>query len=98
MPEFRLTRKAIADLKSIARYTETQWGRAQRNTYLSRLDQAFQALAEHPAQGTDCAEVRAGYRRYRTGRHMIYYRALSGTGGIEIVRVLHDRMDPDRHL
>jgi plasmid stabilization system protein ParE len=34
--------------------------------------------------------------KYPEGRHLIFYRRTSGT--IDIVRVLHDSMDPERHL
>lgn len=34
MPNFKLSRKAKADLKSIALYTEREWGQDQRNHYI----------------------------------------------------------------
>jgi len=39
---------------------------------------------------------RAGYRRLRIRHHIVYYREQADR--IAIVRVLHERMDPDRHL
>lgn len=44
MSAYRLTKKALDDLRSIARYTEKAWGREQRNKYLSKLDSSFQML------------------------------------------------------
>ncbi|TWS22632.1 type II toxin-antitoxin system RelE/ParE family toxin [Tsukamurella sputi] len=41
-------------------------------------------------------EIRDGYRRYTVGSHLIFYRARSE--GVDVVRVLHQRMDPTRHL
>ena len=38
MAGFRLFAKAVEDLKSIGRYTQQEWGRDQRNKYLSMLD------------------------------------------------------------
>jgi toxin ParE1/3/4 len=64
MPEFQLTRKAMADLKDIARYTQSRWGREQRNTYLGQLDESFHALAHDPAKGKESSHIREGYRRY----------------------------------
>jgi toxin ParE1/3/4 len=55
MSGFFLTRKAREDLKGIARYTETTWGRTQRNQYLGLLYEGFAALAGNPLLGTDCA-------------------------------------------
>ena len=49
-----------------------------------------------PSLGRACDDIRTGYRRYAEGSHTIFYREAGG--GIEIVRILHGRMDPDRHL
>lgn len=97
MPRVTLTSRAVADLKEIARYTEVHWGREQRNIYLTMLDSSFRQLAAHPLNGRDCSEIRSGYRKFPTGSHVIFYRQL-GEETIEIVRVLHGRMDPDALL
>lgn len=96
MPGFILTEKARDDLKSIGRYTQETWGREQRNRYLTMLDRAFHELADHPAMGRDCGAVRAGYRKHGVGKHVIFYRL--GSEGIEIVRILHERMDVEARL
>jgi toxin ParE1/3/4 len=54
-------------------------------------------LAENSSQGQRCDEIRTGYRKFPSGRHVIFYRSLE-TGAIEIVRVLHERMDMETHL
>ena len=97
MPDFYLTRVARADLKAIGRYTETRWGCVQRNKYLAMLDGCFQDLASDPLKGRDCSHLREGYRKYSTGSHIIFYR-LVDPQAIEIVRILHARMDVGRHL
>lgn len=67
-----------------------QWGAAQTEHYIDDLTAAFEFLAESPKTGTQCENIRAGYRKYPVIRHVVYYRE---TGyGIAIVRVLHDRM------
>jgi toxin ParE1/3/4 len=97
MPGFFLTNKAKADLKDIGRYTKSKWGRAQRDKYLTMLDAHFQDLAEEPLKGRDCSHIQNGYRKYSAGSHVIFYRQMA-TDTIEMVRVLHGRMDPERHL
>lgn len=47
--------------------------------------------------GRACDEVRTGYRRHAVGSHTLYYR-LAGADGIDVVRILHERMDVDRQL
>jgi len=96
MGSFRLTQRAIADLRSIGLYTQTTWGREQRNRYLTKLDQVFHLLAQEPQRGRVCDDIRAGYRKYHVGRHLIFYR--TEQDDIEIIRILHDSMDIESHL
>lgn len=96
MPAFRLTGKAVDDLRSIARYTQEHWGRKQRNNYLSKLDESFYTLAQEPHRGRACDDIRPGYRKYHVGWHQIFYRQRENH--IEIIRILYDRMDVESHL
>ena len=96
MPTFRLSAKSIEDLKSIGRFTLKSWGREQRNIYLSKLDDSFHRLADQPHLGSARDDILKGYRFYHVGRHMIFYRQTSTN--IEIIRILHDRMDVETHL
>jgi toxin ParE1/3/4 len=97
MPSFILTNRAFADLKDIGRYTQIRWGREQRDTYLLMLDACFHQLAAKPLKGKDCSDIRNGYRKHTVGSHVIFYRQLS-KDTIEIVRVLHGRMDIETRL
>ncbi len=57
---FQLTNKAYADLKNIAKYTQTTWGVAQRKEYLLRLDRSFHLIAENTGISRNCDYIRAG--------------------------------------
>lgn len=94
---FILTKKALADLIEIGCYTQKRWGREQRNTYLAMLDCCFQQLAADPHKGRDCSDIRSGYRKMNVGSHVIFYRQKQ-IDEIEIVRVLHQRMDFETRL
>ncbi len=97
MPPFKLTQKAKDDLIGIARYTEQIWGREQRRLYLKGLDTMFHTLAANPALGQACDDIQPGYFKQLEGQHLIFYRR--GTHStIEIIRVLHQRMDVAVHL
>jgi toxin ParE1/3/4 len=96
MSIFRLTELAKQDLLSIGRYTQTSWGREQRNRYLAKIDAAFHLLAIETQRGRACEDLLAGYYKYHVGRHLIFYRQFSE--GVEIVRILHDRMDIEAHF
>jgi toxin ParE1/3/4 len=93
---YRLTRTARQDLAEIGRYTERRWGVAQRRAYLAQLDARMDLLVDHPQVGVAREDVRPGYRCLREGRHLIFYRAAADT--VEIVRILHQRMDVRRYL
>ena len=96
MPSFRLTARAIEDLKSIGRFTEGKWGREQRNRYLTMLDSCFHTISDQPGIGSACDNIRKGYRKYHAGRHLVFYR--EDDKYIEIIRILHDSMDIESHF
>ncbi len=93
---FRLTELAKQDLRFIGRYTQVTWGKEQRNLYLAKIDAVFHLLAQEPQRGKACDDIRSGYRKYHVGRHLIFYR--QSPEGLEIVRVLHDRMDIEAYF
>lgn len=94
--EYRLTPEAERDMESVWLYTLDAWGLEQANRYTDNLVSAFGKLADRPHRGQGIDHIRRGYRRNRVGRHMIYYRITDY--GIAVIRVLHDRMLPSRHL
>lgn len=96
MPEFRLAPKAREDLEAVWLYSSRKWNIAQAERYLDDLTEAFALLAKNPKAGMNCEMIREGYRRYPVVRHLVYYRETAY--GIEVMRVLHDRMLASRHL
>lgn len=96
MAEYRLTPAAEHDLEVIWTYTVHQWDLKQAYHYIDVLTAAFAELARSPKTAQPCDRIRAGYRRSSVERHMVYFRIT--TYGIAIVRILHERMDPPRHL
>ncbi len=96
MSEFVLRPKARDDLDGIWDYTLETWGRAQAKTYLRALSRTFKTLAGKPELGRIRDDVYRGLRVYPSGKHLIFYFATDK--GIDIVRVLHERMDTAAHL
>lgn len=96
MARFRLTSAARASLVSIGRYTETTHGRRQRDQYLEALDARFHALAAAPMHGIARDDLAEGLRSFPEGKHVIFY--VLRNQEIVIVDVLHERMEPARHL
>jgi toxin ParE1/3/4 len=94
--ELTLLPAARADLFDIWRNGSTQWGYEQSDRYIRRFDDVFASIADHPEIGRRCDELRPGYRLLPTGAHIVFYRLTPSA--IEIVRILHERMDFGRHL
>ena len=92
MARLRFSRRARADLLSIAVYTLQTWGPAQANDYIEQMEGCCRPLARNPLPGRSCDDVRAGLRRIEKGKHIIFYR--QAPAGIRVVRILHQRMLP----
>ncbi|MBL8703758.1 MAG: type II toxin-antitoxin system RelE/ParE family toxin [Rhodospirillales bacterium] len=87
---------AEADLEEIWRFSVDQWGEKQADAYISTIVAAAGSIAEHPQRGVACDHIRAGYRKASAGAHVLLYRVVAAQ--IEIIRVLHRRMDWESRL
>ncbi|MYI90030.1 MAG: type II toxin-antitoxin system RelE/ParE family toxin [Gammaproteobacteria bacterium] len=94
--EYRLSPKAREDIEAVWLYSLAAWSAEQADRYTDDLTAAFAHLADIPKSGTSSEHIRAGYRRHSVLRHVIYYRETNY--GIEVIRVLHNRMLASRHL
>lgn len=113
MARYRLSAPAKADIAAILRRSEELHGKDARIRYRACLAAAMRRVASDPEghSTVDRAELLLGIRSFhiRHSRdesreppvaspvHVIYYFATE-PDVIEIVRVLHDRMDPREHL
>ena len=98
MPAYQLViaPAAKADLKDIYQYGLRQWGQAQSDSYLENLKDLFWSLTEQPLMGVERPELLPGARSLPVESHTLFYRVSTNT--VEIIRVLHGRQDPQRHL
>lgn len=93
--EFRLTPLAERDLEDIWYFTVDTWSSEQAEKYHAGLLHAFRELASGNIEGRE-VDVRRGYWKYPVGSHFVFYR--TQPVGIEVVRVLHKRMNVSLHL
>ena len=82
-------------MRNIGDCTLRTWGRAQATRYLGELEVFCQTLADNPALGLPCDDVRPGLRRFEHGKHVVFYR--QEFTGILVSRILHQSMLPDKH-
>jgi len=101
----RLGAAAEVDFANILKWTTENFGARQSRVYRDTLVQAIGELANGPnvAGSKDRDEIMAGLRtlhvarRSRRGSHLLMYR-VAPNSTIEIVRIVHDRMDFRRHV
>ncbi len=87
---------AINDLKDIYQYGLRQWGQAKSDSYLFGIKNHFWLLTQQPLIGTERPELLPDIRSLPFESHTLFYRVISSK--VEIIRVLHGRQDPQRHL
>lgn len=92
MAKFHLTRKAVGDLSEIWDYTLETWSEHQAGIYYRQLIETCQELATHHEMARYYDDITPQLRGYRSMTHVIFYRTIA-TNEIEIIRILHRRMD-----
>lgn len=94
---YLLSPAAQHDLSDIWDYTVRVWGKAQAEGYIQLIRGTCEALAEGRKQGRAIDDIRQGYRKQAVGSRFIFYR-FAETGEIDIVRIMHQRMDVPNRL
>ena len=86
---------ARQDLLGIWQYSNETWGNKQADLYLQELDATLKKLSNSPKLGRAIDEVRENMGLIPCKQHIIIYQIKADS--IDIVRVLHKRMDIKRH-
>lgn len=92
----RLSALARGDLREIWAFSAGRWSEAQADRYLAALRQAFLDLAAGERLGQAVTVQAVPYLRSVCGAHVIFYRPAGDD--VEVLRVLHAKMDASRHL
>lgn len=98
MTGYRLTLTARRHLGDILDYSVAQWGQRRAAAYLRDIDRALKALANKQRQPAPCEDYGAGLSFIRAGSHNIYLRYDPASDIYLVIGVLHQSMDPPRHL
>lgn len=96
MARFDLTGEAEADLAGIADYTAVRWGKAQAQKYLDVVEARLKQLAKQPLLGRVRDNLAPGLLSFPIESHVAFY--LRAEFGIVVLRILHKRQDPHRHI
>lgn len=92
MPNYKLSKKAEIDLRNIWKYIADNWSLKQGNDYLNLIFEKINILSENPSQGKIYSSVRKDYLGSSVKSHIVFYKQKDNSG-IEIIRILHQRMD-----
>jgi toxin ParE1/3/4 len=104
----RLSAAAEADYRQILRWTVENFSSAQARVYADTLGSALEAhvagpdiigARERPEIGSNIRTLHVA-RNGRKGRHFVMFRVgdSEGRNMIDVLRLLHDSMDLERHL
>ncbi|GAB4182435.1 MAG: type II toxin-antitoxin system RelE/ParE family toxin [Wenzhouxiangellaceae bacterium] len=96
MPSYKFAASAEADIQDILDYSLPSWGRDRALAYLADMQTLVASLAKSPKLGKSCSTLGTGLLAFPYRSHVLYYR--SEPEGIIIVRILHQRMNPDLHF
>ena len=113
MARLRIAQPAQSDLANILATSAERWGTDGRRRYALLLAAAMRIVATNPegpltqtrnelSPGLRSfhlrhARINAQQAKVNKPVHVLYYRAIQ-PGLVEIVRVLHERMEPSRHF
>ena len=95
--KYRISKQAIGDLNDIWVYTLHKWSKEQADRYYDLIIGEIEFVADNFMIGKSAEQTRKSYRVTEIKSHLIFYRKVDD-GIVEIVRVLHQRMDIKKRL
>ncbi len=91
-----ISKNAITDLEEIWLYSFQNWSTAQADRYYHLIWDEIKFICKNPGTGKSFEQFRKGYIASKVKSHLIFYRIKDNT--IEIIRILHERMDIENQL
>jgi len=96
--KYRISKEAEKDLEKIWLYTFETWSFEQADYYYNLLLDEIEHLSKNPKNGQDFTHIRKGYFRSRVKSHFIFYKINLKKNELEIIRILHQKMDIESRL
>ena len=97
MAKVLLRQKAVEDLNDIWNYTAKKWSEVQADKYYAAIQLAFTRIAQNQSLGKPYDDIKEHLLGYKSGKHIIFYRLIS-PDNMEVIRILHERMDLQSRL
>lgn len=97
MPQYIISEKALEDINNIWIYTAEHWSVEQADRYYNLIIDEIEYVAQKFEMARDLGTVRKLYRYSKIKSHLIFFR-MDKNKEIEVVRVLHEKMDVENRL
>jgi toxin ParE1/3/4 len=94
--KFVFSRAAETDLDDNWNYSAEQWGLSQAERYIRMIEDTIVGLTHGTQPGQSASYARSGYRRVLVGSQVLFFKETLEL--IDVIRILHQRMDPSLHL
>lgn len=95
--KYEISGKANEDIDQIWIYTLGNWSLEQADRYYNLIMDEIEYIADNFESGKSLEYLRKGYRSSKVKSHIIFYRK-SEKNIVEIIRILHMRMDIENRL
>ncbi len=95
--KYRISNQALDDLNDIWVYTLHKWSKDQADRYYDLIIGEIEFVADNYLTGKSAEQTRKNYRVTKIKSHLIFYRKVE-YDIVEIVRILHQRMDIKKRL
>ncbi len=92
-----ITKKAITDIQEIWLFTLKKWSLEQADRYYDLIFDEIDQICRNINAGKFMEHIKKGYRASKVKSHIIFYK-VSKEDTIEVIRVLHERMDIENRL
>jgi len=97
MVKISFRQKANEDLNNIWNYTYENWSENQADKYYETIKFDCLEIGKNPKLGKNYNEISRNLLGLKSGKHIIFYHSISEIE-IEIIRILHERMDLKNRL
>ena len=94
---YKISSQALIDLEQIWLYTVKNWSIEQADRYYNLLISEMEYISQNQDSGKSMNHIKNGYRVSKVKSHLIFYKT-SSESEIEIIRILHERMDIENRL
>ena len=94
---YRISEKAISDLERIWLYTFQKWSKEQADRYHNLIINEIEFIVNNLESCRKMDFIRPGYRVSKVKFHLIFFKKAEDSV-VEIIRILHQRMDIENRL